>query len=781
MKHFQVLVEAVESNQGLYSWRAIRVILDDNVNEIKNITIKKNELESTFELEKEKKISFTQSIIFENVRLHDHVSVSVNLANLSTNEYKILKWKILGRRLDSQLHIKPVLTYYTLLPNANINFVFTCTPKFLGHSKELFVLDFKGFQLKRWIEINVIDNEVILEPNVTSENNYNNRNHIINSTKNTRNILNSKNKNCILGVRPLKPPAFVSVKLGIYPIPKKVWSVVLGDSDQTIYSLDFERIVNRIETSLPCLSSVLNMYNYTDKWHTLLYMEEIQQNLQMRSFDMPKTFLDKHREYLSVKIEGLAERRPSLITGDRVIAKDIWDPNKPDFEGYIHDIQGNTVLIKFHPHFHEEYSGYDISLEFHFSRMSYRKCHQAINLAITNLGSDILFPNRILCRSPQIQLEGLESINWYNKKINNHQKIAIYNILLGVCRPLPYCIYGPPGTGKTITVVELILQILTLLPDSRILVATPSNSAANLITERLVYYKNECSSSIIRLIANHLLDSETISDIIKPYCATIDLARENTTKSKQRVTVDGINKDCQSSFIGRHRVTIGTCVSLGSLALLGLPHGHFTHVIVDEAGQATEPEIMIPLTFIHQDKGQIILSGDPMQLGPIIKSKYCIEFGMQESYFSRILETFPYQRDVQSYESEGYDCRFVTKLLDNYRSISQVLSLPSAFFYNNSLVSRINIDESWINKLLTDVSHMFPTCKENSGLYMCGIRGCNYRANDSPSWYNPQEALMVLMSVCKLYKQNVSNNDIGIISPYLAQVCVIYQFWTFFY
>jgi len=58
-------------------------------------------------------------------------------------------------------------------------------------------------------------------------------------------------------------------------------------------------------------------------------------------------------------------------------------------------------------------------------------------------------------------------INWYNGDLNKEQRSAVIRICRGEGRPLPYVIYGPPGTGKTVTVVETVLQVFTLVAHSR--------------------------------------------------------------------------------------------------------------------------------------------------------------------------------------------------------------------------------------------------------------------------------------------------------------------------
>ena len=57
----------------------------------------------------------------------------------------------------------------------------------------------------------------------------------------------------------------------------------------------------------------------------------------------------------------------------------------------------------------------------------------------------------------------------------------------------------------------------------------------------------------------------------------------------------------------------------------------FTHIFIDEAGHATEPETVIPLTGLIRDAVrsgvQIVLAGDPKQLGPVIRSPIADQLG----------------------------------------------------------------------------------------------------------------------------------------------------------
>lgn len=57
--------------------------------------------------------------------------------------------------------------------------------------------------------------------------------------------------------------------------------------------------------------------------------------------------------------------------------------------------------------------------------------------------------------------------------------------------------------------------------------------------------------------------------------------------------------------------------------------------------------------------------------------------------------------------------------------------------------------------------------------YLSPFQGTEMREGNNPSWFNPAEAVQVMLYCCQLAKklyQPVDVSDIGIISPYKQQV-----------
>lgn len=88
----------------------------------------------------------------------------------------------------------------------------------------------------------------------------------------------------------------------------------------------------------------------------------------------------------------------------------------------------------------------------------------------------------------------------------------------------------------------------------------------------------------------------------------------------------------------RFRVVVCTCVSASIPYGIGMPRGHFTHIFVDEAGQASEPEVMIPVKTMADSATKVVLSGDHKQLGPIIRSGIARALGLETSFLERLMK-----------------------------------------------------------------------------------------------------------------------------------------------
>ena len=183
-----------------------------------------------------------------------------------------------------------------------------------------------------------------------------------------------------------------------------------------------------------------------------------------------------------------------------------------------------------------------------------------------------------------------------------------------------------PGTGKTVTIVESILQILHQQPNAKILACAPSNSAADILAQRLLSLTPE---EMFRCNAAFRIPI-TVPEELAPY----------THRKGYHYSLPSLNT------LAQYKVIVTTCVNASFAYNIGIPGGHFTHVFVDEAGQASEPEVLVPIKPLAQAHTRIILSGDPKQLGPVIRSSIAREFGLAKSYLERLMETALYSDET---------------------------------------------------------------------------------------------------------------------------------------
>jgi superfamily I DNA and/or RNA helicase len=223
-----------------------------------------------------------------------------------------------------------------------------------------------------------------------------------------------------------------------------------------------------------------------------------------------------------------------------------------------------------------------------------------------------------------------------------------------VCTDVHFLV-SAQGTGKTTTLVEAIRAILARNPKNRVLACAPSNSAADLFIERLSATNQLSTEAMIRFNAvSRDVNGPLVSDAVKKY------------SQKPLSTIsDWVNN---ATLAANVRVVVTTCVTAGVLHGLGLKEGFFSHIVVDEAGHADEPEALIPIALLSNEDTKVILGGDPKQLGPIITSPIAKEYGLGISKLERLITHYhAYKKDDKYKEYSSFNPVYVTKLLHNYR------------------------------------------------------------------------------------------------------------------
>ncbi|KAL3728154.1 hypothetical protein ACJRO7_032845 [Eucalyptus globulus] len=508
-----------------------------------------------------------------------------------------------------------------------------------------------------------------------------------------------------------------------YPIPKNLRELFMNNQVPDV------------------LDEGLTTENYSAYFNALVIIEELNLEKEMRRHNMECVQMTrKGARLLTLVVPGLAEKRPSLLQGDIVRVKLAYEvtAHTIPYEGCIQRVEADEVLLRFADEFHERhYNKNFYSVQFACNRVNMRRLYQAIEAA-ERLGNEILFPTvsngrTLIETSPFVP---------FTSNLNEEQMRCI-QMILGCKGAPPYVIFGPPGTGKTMTLVEAILQVYKTRSRSRVLICAASNSAADHILEKLI--TNEVAqvkeSEIFRLNATsrpyHDLQAEHIR-----YC----------------YFVESVFRCPPLEALMRYRVIISTYTSSSLLRAEGIERGHFSHIFLDEAGQASEPECMVPVANLCGKETVVVLAGDPKQLGPVIHSKDAEARGLGKSFLERLFEH-------ENYLNE--DIGFVTKLVRNYRCHPAILDLPSKLFYEGKLLACKENSYSAIPS-----SDLLPN-KEFPILFI-GIQGCDEREGNNPSWFNRIEASKVVDFIQKLRdSSSMSEADIGVITPYQQQVVKI--------
>ncbi|XP_028761557.1 DNA-binding protein SMUBP-2 [Neltuma alba] len=356
----------------------------------------------------------------------------------------------------------------------------------------------------------------------------------------------------------------------------------------------------------------------------------------------------------------------------------------------------------------------------------------------------------------------------FNPNLDHSQKGAISKALSS---KNVFLLHGPPGTGKTTTVVEIILQ--EVKRGSKILVCAASNIAVDNIVERLVPRRVK----LVRLghparLLPQVLDSALDAQVLRGDNSSLanDIRKEmkalngKLLKTKDRNTRRDIQKELRTlSREERKRQQLAVTDVIKSAdviltTLIGsfskkLDNTSFDLVIIDEAAQALEVACWLPIL-----KGsRCILAGDHLQLPPTIQSVEAEKKGLGRTLFERL--------------ADMYGDEVTSMLTVQYRMHELIMEWSSKELYN----SKVKAHASVAGHMLFDLEDVKRTSSTEPTLLLIDIAGCDMeeKKDEEDSTMNEGEAEVAMAHAKRLVQSGVLPSDIGIITPYAAQVVLL--------
>ena len=330
-------------------------------------------------------------------------------------------------------------------------------------------------------------------------------------------------------------------------------------------------------------------------------------------------------------------------------------------------------------------------------------------------------------------------------------------------------VHGPPGTGKTTTLVQAI-KTLIKREGKQILVVAPSNTAVDLLTEKLA----EEGLNVLRVgnparvsekLMSLTLDSRTAAHAsmkevralkkqANEYCNMAHKYKRNfgrAEREQRKALFDEAHKIIrevgkteeyiQQDLISKAEVIAATLVGSNHYTVAGLK---YHTVVIDEAGQALEPACWIPILKAQK----VILAGDPFQLPPTIKSDQAARKGLNKTLLEKCIQAYP---------------EAVVLLEEQYRMNTDIMVYSSEVFYGG----RLRAHNSVAGRLL------FP---EDQPLKFIDTAGCGFDEKvEGTSTINPEEAGLLLKYLGSVLTQLQESRipSVAVISPYKEQIHIL--------
>ena len=371
---------------------------------------------------------------------------------------------------------------------------------------------------------------------------------------------------------------------------------------------------------------------------------------------------------------------------------------------------------------------YDVS-RCYIDSENYNPNNWEINIVKSDLNLRLLTATASNLANDQNRLNKIEALlagvlsnnytsNKYYTKLNESQNTAITKALLS---PNFHLIQGPPGTGKTKTIAHIAKVYLDA--GKKVFVTAPTHTAIN-----------NCLNAISEVVQ----DKSKIVKIGEKYQAEEILGNDYVT----RKTMLPYEKYLASQDISQHGIVMGgTPYSMCYPVSRRMDNWEFDLALIDEAAQ-----LSIPLAVAVMSKSnKFIFVGDHKQLDPIIPSETGLTM-FSESIFSRLERLYPNDLSLLSI---------------SYRLNEQLISIPNALFYNNQLSSDSSTSYDLRKLNSTKYSHVL-NHKDSKVLYL-------HSEFDSQG-RSPYEAKIVADLVIDLIMNGIEYNQIGILTPYRAQV-----------